>query len=841
MLQLTDDCDPLELPAVAVHYYSDAARPGHRSSRGPQRVEQSYAARVRATERASGGRTREPKTRLCTTAYGRHLELFEITGPALERYADAHGYELVVLHERLAGGRPPAWDKVVLLHSLVARVRSRRVGRLRRVRARRRARHRRRARARSVPASRRAPDRRAVGSRTPVCIALRGGERSAAVPRSGVVAGPVRARSLVGERGRESRARLPRRPRRPARRAVTLARRSRLPRSGVEQHPRRSVARAVHRALSRASRWPIACASSAGTRRRSDRWRRAGSARRQGRDRHRRRWRHRARHRRAVRRPKARRWCSPRSTRTGPARRRSRSGSASSASCATSATPARRTRSSPRHATTSVGSTCSSTTSGTSVAAAPRSTSRPTPSGTTSTASTSRTCSRARARCCPCSSSRATAAASSTSRRSRRSARSRRAPSTPRSRPRSRASPVRSRSSTRAHGVRVNAIAPDVTETLQVPYSKWVGPDDEHLIPTWVPLGRFGQPADIAGVALFLASDAVGVRHRHDRARRRRYVRGGRVVSDGGGRVDQPAAPTLTAAATRARATGARGPRRRRESWPRRLWRTFVTDVRADADAHAATTPATDRKMVMVFVTAAVALTCGNFLSDGTQPDGSSRSCARSGSAGSRRGCTTAMLVSPHRDFNQLAFWAVVVIIVLRRSRRCSSSGSCSASTCATTDCASRGIASARARRTRCCYAIAAPLIIAASFTASFQERYPFFHPAAGHSLWPYMYVWWVLYFAAVLRAGVLLPRLPACTGSRRGSAGPRSSRWRCRTTCSTTASRCRRRSPRSSAASRSARLSLKTRSIWWGAALHISIALTMDICALTHAGRVFG
>ena len=56
------------------------------------------------------------------------------------------------------------------------------------------------------------------------------------------------------------------------------------------------------------------------------------------------------------------------------------------------------------------------------------------------------------------------------------------------------------------HGIRVNAIAPDVTETLQVPYSKWVGPDDEHLIPTWVPLGRFGQPADVAGVALFLAS-----------------------------------------------------------------------------------------------------------------------------------------------------------------------------------------------------------------------------------------------------------------------------------------------------------------------------------------------
>ncbi len=56
------------------------------------------------------------------------------------------------------------------------------------------------------------------------------------------------------------------------------------------------------------------------------------------------------------------------------------------------------------------------------------------------------------------------------------------------------------------HGVRVNAIAPDVTDTLQVPYSRWVGPEEQHLIPTWVPLGRFGQPADIAGVAVFLAS-----------------------------------------------------------------------------------------------------------------------------------------------------------------------------------------------------------------------------------------------------------------------------------------------------------------------------------------------
>ncbi|MDQ1385692.1 MAG: hypothetical protein QOG65_3071, partial [Actinomycetota bacterium] len=52
---------------------------------------------------------------LCTTAFGPHLDLFDVTGPALERYAERHGYELVVAHERLSRGRPPAWDKIVML------------------------------------------------------------------------------------------------------------------------------------------------------------------------------------------------------------------------------------------------------------------------------------------------------------------------------------------------------------------------------------------------------------------------------------------------------------------------------------------------------------------------------------------------------------------------------------------------------------------------------------------------------------------------------------------------------------------------------------------------------
>jgi 2-hydroxycyclohexanecarboxyl-CoA dehydrogenase len=71
-------------------------------------------------------------------------------------------------------------------------------------------------------------------------------------------------------------------------------------------------------------------------------------------------------------------------------------------------------------------------------------------------------------------------------------------------------------------GVRVNAIAPDLTETIQVPYSRWVKPEQEALIPTWVPVGRFGTPDDIAGCALFLASDLSA------------FVTGTTVHADGG-------------------------------------------------------------------------------------------------------------------------------------------------------------------------------------------------------------------------------------------------------------------------------------------------------------------
>ena len=135
------------------------------------------------------------------------------------------------------------------------------------------------------------------------------------------------------------------------------------------------------------------------------------------------------------------------------------------------------------------------------------------------------------------------------------------------------------------HRVRVNAIAPDVTETPQVPYSRWVGPEDEHLIPTWVPLGRFGQPDDLAGVALFLASRPVGVRDGDDGARRRRDARGRRMVPDRGGRMDESATATLTRPEVAPALV---------ETPARRFWRTYVTDVRDDADRRSVISAAHD-------------------------------------------------------------------------------------------------------------------------------------------------------------------------------------------------------------------------------------------------------
>ena len=57
-----------------------------------------------------------------------------------------------------------------------------------------------------------------------------------------------------------------------------------------------------------------------------------------------------------------------------------------------------------------------------------------------------------------------------------------------------------------SEGIRVNLIAPETTDTPQVPISQFVKPEYRDSIRQWIPLGRFGTPQDMAGGILFLAS-----------------------------------------------------------------------------------------------------------------------------------------------------------------------------------------------------------------------------------------------------------------------------------------------------------------------------------------------
>ncbi|RDJ04248.1 glucose 1-dehydrogenase [Rhizobium grahamii] len=70
--------------------------------------------------------------------------------------------------------------------------------------------------------------------------------------------------------------------------------------------------------------------------------------------------------------------------------------------------------------------------------------------------------------------------------------------------------------------IRVNAILPGIVETEGTHTAGFIGSDFAHSAVTQTPLGRIGQPDDIAGVAVFLASDDA------------RWLTGERLVASGG-------------------------------------------------------------------------------------------------------------------------------------------------------------------------------------------------------------------------------------------------------------------------------------------------------------------
>lgn len=131
---------------------------------------------------------------------------------------------------------------------------------------------------------------------------------------------------------------------------------------------------------------------------------------------------------------------------------------------------------------------------------------------------------------------------------------------------------------------------------------------------------------------------------------------------------------------------------------------------------------------------------------------------------------------------------------------------------------------------------IALPVVIWASFSPAFLAKYPFYDLLPGEGLWPNMWIWWIMYAAQFValefffrgfmvhglkwRIGYAAIFVMVIPYNMIHFAKPLAEAFGAILGGVTLGT-----------------LSLRTNSVWWGAALHIAIAATMDVAALTHQG----
>jgi membrane protease YdiL (CAAX protease family) len=238
-----------------------------------------------------------------------------------------------------------------------------------------------------------------------------------------------------------------------------------------------------------------------------------------------------------------------------------------------------------------------------------------------------------------------------------------------------------------------------------------------------------------------------------------------------------------------------------------------------------------DRRVAIVLLTAALALTFNEFAAS----DPAWLVTALDGLGFDRWSdrLFAAMHTSAHAEANDLTFWAVVQIVgyvvpaacvirfVLRE--RLADHGVRIAGTFAS------------ARVYAVLFAIALPAIVVASTTQEFQARYPFLDVQPGDPLRPLL-LWWCLYalqfcalelfFRGFLIHG-LAPRLGMA--SVFVMALPYNMLHYGKPLLEALAAIV--------GAIVLGTLALRARTIWWGAALHIAVAGTMDVLSLWHRG----
>ena len=270
-----------------------------------------------------------------------------------------------------------------------------------------------------------------------------------------------------------------------------------------------------------------------------------------------------------------------------------------------------------------------------------------------------------------------------------------------------------------------------------------------------------------------------------------------------------------------------------------RFWRRYVTGIReagyrsSDEYREAIPRSESDRKAVVVLVTSALSLTILNFGAT-SDPDWLIDLFDALGPAAWAEWARATFDLSIHAQRNGLVFWGIgqlisytappLLAIKLILGERVRDYGL-----------RTRGIGR-HAAVYAVLLAVSLPFVVAASFTAAFQAKYPFYDLAPGEGLWPNMALWWLIYglqFAALEfffrgfmihglsgRLGYMAVFVMVVPYNMLHYGKPLAEALAAIVGGAVLGS-----------------LSLRSRSIWWGAAVHVAVAGTMDVAALVHKG----
>jgi uncharacterized protein len=259
----------------------------------------------------------------------------------------------------------------------------------------------------------------------------------------------------------------------------------------------------------------------------------------------------------------------------------------------------------------------------------------------------------------------------------------------------------------------------------------------------------------------------------------------------------------------------------------RSWWQTYFVDVvdevERSAERHRREVPrdVSLRRVAVVLVSAAISLTFISFF----------------------RGPGTLVTLIPaaaegNTEFNRLVWWAVVSIacyVLIPVVSILAMRGGSSRVTFADFG-AGRPVTAKAWKPYAVLFGLSVPFILVASLLPGFQAKYPFYQLVENESIWPYLAVFWILYalqFVALeffFRGYLLFGLSP-----RLGIAAV--------FVMVVPYTMIHFTKPLAEALSAILGgtvlgfLSLRTHSVWWGAALHIAIAMTMDVLALWHAG----